>query len=89
MRFSTIVLENFFELVFPLCFLEYNCTTSQGEYLYKELTDLTHDEVPADSHRVPVVAVAVQVRQTFPRQSVLLFYHAVHYNKKEYRERGL
>ena len=25
-----------FEIVYPLCFVEYNCTTSQGKYLYNE-----------------------------------------------------
>ena len=25
-----------FELVYSLCFVEYNCTTSQGEYLFNE-----------------------------------------------------
>ena len=25
------------KLVYPLCFVEYNFTTSQGEYLYNEL----------------------------------------------------
>ena len=28
-----------FELAYPLCFVEYNCTTNQGEYLYNEFAD--------------------------------------------------